>query len=183
MANKRAGRQAPRLAHAATPPRAPGWLRAINRGDPATLATLCAPTLELHADDPFLPSLAPGRAGLDQWLVTLRTAFPDLKLTIDRAGGQGRTHVYSFTARGTHRGPLANVRPTGRPAAFVGRIMLRHDRDERIDGIWLRTHLASLVPQLGMGPTTLAATTTPAKKKTSPARAASPRPRKRDARR
>ena len=132
--------------------RPPGWLRAVNDGDGAALARLCAADLALHAHDPLLPALPPGAAGLVRWVETLRTAFPDLTLTLEAESGQGRTHVFTFRARGTHRGRLANLRPTGRPAAFVGRLMLRHDQAERIAEVWLRTNLASLMPQLGMGP-------------------------------
>jgi predicted ester cyclase len=105
----------------------------------------------LHFSDNLLPPPPPGLAGVKHLMASLWTAFPDLKLTISAESGQGRTRVYTWVAHGTHKGPLMQVRATGKRVRFPGRFMMRHE-DERIAELWTRTSLLSLISQLGMAP-------------------------------
>lgn len=73
------------------------------------------PGLELH-----------GFEGWSQLVKTYLDAFPDLALTIDDQIAEGDKVVTRFTARGTHRGELAGVAPSGRqvsvPVVIISRI-------------------------------------------------------------
>jgi predicted ester cyclase len=132
--------------------RMPQWLTAANTGDWAALDSTFAPAVVVHYNETLLPPLAPGVAGVKQILSTLRTAFPDLKLTIAAEAGQGQTRVYTWAARGTHRGPLLRVHATGRPVAFPGRFMMRYEQG-RVVELWIRMGLIAILSQLGMAPT------------------------------
>jgi len=64
--------------------------------------------------------LPAGRAGFEEFVQMWRTAVPDLTykvthLTPDFLIGEGELVVLRIEGRGTHRGPLLGVPPTGRP--------------------------------------------------------------------
>lgn len=132
---------------------APRWLKAFNKGDLAALDDLFAPELLTHFSDTLLRAPTPGLRGLKQFVAFLRTAFPDLTFTQQSQAGQGKTQVYTWAARGTHRGPFMRVRATGRRVAFPGRFMMRYDENGKVVQLWSRTSLLGVVSQLGMGPT------------------------------
>ena len=60
-----------------------------------------------------------GRTGYRELITLYRTAFPDLRLTVDEQIAEGNTVVTRWTAQGTHRGELFGTAPTGKQAAFV----------------------------------------------------------------
>jgi len=68
-----------------------------------------------------------GAAGWKQLAQMYRTAFPDVVMTVDEQIAEGDKVVTRFTARGTHRGPLAGVAPSGRfvtvPCLTIDRIV------------------------------------------------------------
>ena len=53
-------------------------------------------------------------------VLTYRTAFPDVRLTIDQQIAEGDTVVDRWTARATHRGELMGIAPTGKEATVTG---------------------------------------------------------------
>ena len=84
-----------------------------NRGNLAAVTELCHHTYELH--DPSLPSwLVLGRAGLKQLASTMKTAFPNLHVTIDDQFAQGDQVVTRVTQTGTHTGDFMGLAATGR---------------------------------------------------------------------
>ena len=132
--------------------RLPQWLVAANTGDWSALEASFAPDVVIHYHETLLPPLAPGVAGMKQILATLRTAFPDLKVSLVAEAGQGQTRVYTWAARGTHRGPLLRVHATGRRVVFPGRFMMRHEQGKVVE-LWVRMGLIAILTQLGMAPT------------------------------
>lgn len=55
-----------------------------------------------------------GRAGLKALIGQLRTAFPDLKMTVEDSAATGDKVWARLRCQGTHRGPLMGIPPTGR---------------------------------------------------------------------
>jgi predicted ester cyclase len=70
----------------------------------AALAAGDAAAAERHA----------GAAALAEELIAIRDAFPDLDLTLVRQLAEGDLVATRATLRGTHRGPLWGIAPTGR---------------------------------------------------------------------
>ena len=66
-----------------------------------------------------------GASGWKHLAQMYRDAFPDVVMTIDEQIAEGDKVVTRFTARGTHRGELAGVAPSGR---FVSVPCLSIDR-------------------------------------------------------
>jgi len=60
-----------------------------------------------------------GAAGLKQFLGTYFRAFPDVKTEIQDVFGEGDKVVSRVIGRGTHRGELMGIPPTGKQIAIM----------------------------------------------------------------
>jgi len=66
-----------------------------------------------------------GRAGFRELITMYRSAFPDVKLTIDEQIAEGDKVVTRWSATGTHRGELFGTAPTGKQVRVQGIIVSR----------------------------------------------------------
>ncbi len=66
-----------------------------------------------------------GREGCKQLITMYRTAFPDVTLTIEEQIAEGDRLVTRWTARGTHRGELFGIPPTGKQITLSGVVITR----------------------------------------------------------
>ena len=67
------------------------------------------------------PGLPPGREGVKQLAIMMRSAFPDLKGTIEDAVAEGDKVVVRWTCAGTHSGgEFMGVPPTGKKVSVGG---------------------------------------------------------------
>ena len=89
---------------------------------------------ELAADfvDEDTPDAPPGPAAVKQHAARMRSAFPDMTVTIDNAIIEGRSAAVRATWRGTHLGPSLGIAPTGRPVSFQALVLWRIDEHNRI---------------------------------------------------
>lgn len=92
---------------------------------------------------------AVGHAAFADYLELVRSAFPDFEqaieaVEVDTVGGSAFVRL---SCRGTHRGALFGLPPTGRRITCDGAARLEI-RDGRIADIWLLGDLHSLVRQL-----------------------------------
>jgi steroid delta-isomerase-like uncharacterized protein len=68
-----------------------------------------------------LPStLPPGTEGLKQLIASYRTAFPDLKTTLDGILAEGEMVAFRWSVSGTHLGDWLGVPPTANHMAATG---------------------------------------------------------------
>ena len=86
----------------------------FNQGNLATADALVAP--DSRDISPGIPPGIPttGPDGLKGIVSLLRSAFPDLRVTIDEMIAEGDTIVAQTTCTGTHRGNLQGIQPTGK---------------------------------------------------------------------
>src|SRR5579872_2992489 len=68
-----------------------------------------------------------GREGLKQFVNMYRGAYPDLHMTIEDMIAEGDKLVVRFSARGTHRGTLMGIPPTGRQVTVTAIDILRFE--------------------------------------------------------
>lgn len=88
-----------------------------------------------------------GPAAVKEFAASLRSAFPDLRVSIeDEVADAGKVAI-RWTASGTHSGQFAGVEATGRPVHYGG-IDMVHLRAGRIVEIWVQADAASLMEQL-----------------------------------
>jgi len=85
----------------------------------------------------------PTREGLKQSLVALKTAFPDLRYTIEDAIVCGDQIVHRLSATGTMTGEFMGIPATGKKATWT-EIHIGKGVDGRLTEHW------GLVDQLGM---------------------------------
>ena len=84
--------------------------------DPEAVRIFAGPGYRRHTSGSSEP------LGVDaqvQRLVALRTAFPDITLTIDDVVAEGDRVAFRGTLRGTHRGEFLGVPATGRTVAVA----------------------------------------------------------------
>ncbi len=66
-----------------------------------------------------------GRAGFQELVSLYRTAFPDLKMTIEDQLSEGDKVATRWNTTGTHRGELFGIAPTGKQVRVQGIVVTR----------------------------------------------------------
>jgi steroid delta-isomerase-like uncharacterized protein len=118
-----------------------------DKGNLEAVDELVAPTFIDHNPPPGLPS---DRDGLKQSVTLFRTAFPDLKSTIEDLV-EGDKVVGRIVARGTHRGEFQGIQPTGKPVTIEG-IFIGRVAGGKLMESWEQFDAAGLLQQLGALP-------------------------------
>ena len=101
--------------------------------------------------DPALPEPIRGPEGLNQMVGGYRAAFPDLEVTVGQQIAEGDLVVTRWKARGTHRGELMGIAPTGRQATITG-ISIERVVDGKIVEDWTNWDTLGMMQQLGAIP-------------------------------
>ena len=83
----------------------------LNRGDLSVADELVSPDFINHEAP---PSRDRGPESMRGLATMLRTAFPDLRFTIEELVAEGEVVAGRLTMSGTHEGPLMGMPPTGR---------------------------------------------------------------------
>jgi steroid delta-isomerase-like uncharacterized protein len=109
---------------------------------------------ELLADDIIEyeilpPGLPANRDGIRQLFRLLRTAFPDLEITIEDLLKDGDKVVARVTLRGTHSGEFLGLPPTGKKVAYEA-IDISRIVDGRMVEHWGIPDYLTLFRQLGV---------------------------------
>ena len=118
---------------------------AISRGDADGLDELIAPDVVDHNP---IPDQAPGRDGFKQWMVAARTAFPDIRGTVEEVIAEGDRVAARMTWQGTHRGEFMGVGPTGNRVSFSAFHLVRFSQDRAVEW-WGTADLLGALQQLG----------------------------------
>ena len=119
----------------------------FNKGNLAALDALFAHSFVEHQDG-FVP---PNIEGVKGAIVSLRTPFPDLKLTIEEIITSGDKSWARITARGTHQAPFMGRPPTGKAFAITVIDICRFEAGQIIEH-WGVADRLSLMGQLGLLP-------------------------------
>jgi steroid delta-isomerase-like uncharacterized protein len=117
-----------------------------NAGRLEAVDELFAPECVSH--DVAMPDAIRGRDGIRQQAQAYRSAFPDLRITIDEDVAEGDRVCTRWTARGTHRGELFGMAATNRQATVSG-MTIDHLRDGRIVESYTNWDALGLMTQLG----------------------------------
>jgi steroid delta-isomerase-like uncharacterized protein len=118
---------------------------AIGQGDGAGLDELIAPDVVDHNP---VPDQAPGRDGFKQWMAAARTAFPDMRGTVEEVIAEGDLVAARMTWHGTHRGEFVGVGPTGKRVSFSAFHLVRFSQGRAVEW-WGAADLLGALQQLG----------------------------------
>lgn len=119
-----------------------------NTGDASAIDQLFAPDLVMHLR---------GRsdvAGLDaywRYLTAFRDAFPDQRWTLEDEIAEGDKVAVLWTLRGTHRGELMGIPPTGKGVTVTGMSVFRIAGGKLAEN-WVQSDVLGLLQQLGAIP-------------------------------
>ena len=89
-----------------------------------------------------------GPAGFREFVTMYRTAFPDLRITVDEQIGEGDVVVNRWTATGTHEGDLMGIAATGKQATTAGININRISGGKLVQG-WGIFDQLGLLQQIG----------------------------------
>lgn len=99
----------------------------------------------------ILPEPVRGHTAFKQFASHYFTAFPDIRVTIDDLVADGDKVVVRWTARGTHRGELMGIPPTGKPVTVTG-MWIHRVAGGRIAEQWGVFDALGMMQQLGTIP-------------------------------
>lgn len=117
----------------------------LNAGDLARTDEVIGAGFIEH--NPAVPDQAPGPEGFRQVNSLLRSAFPDLSLTIEEMIAERDKVAVRFTARGTHRGEFAGVPPSGNRVAWEVVSIIRI-AEGKVAERWSQSDALGLMQQL-----------------------------------
>jgi predicted ester cyclase len=73
-----------------------------------------------YVEHPIPSGMPPGTESLKQAMSMYRTAFPDLKATIDDTFAEGEMVAFRWSIRSTHLGEWLGIPPTGSHVTVIG---------------------------------------------------------------
>jgi steroid delta-isomerase-like uncharacterized protein len=126
--------------------------RSFNEGNFELIDQLVASDAINH--DPATPAQMRDLRGpevLKRTVSMYRTAFPDVRITVDDAIAADDKVVLRWHSEGTHRGELAGLAPTGARGSVTGMSIDRW-KDGKVVEAWVEWDNLGLARQLGAAP-------------------------------
>ena len=102
------------------------------------------------------PGMPPEKEGIKLLVKALRSAFPDLKITIDFSVAEGDLVATYATTTGTMKGEFAGMPPSGKTATWEA-IHIARIKDGKVVEHWAVQDQLGMLQQLGFMPTPEAA--------------------------
>jgi steroid delta-isomerase-like uncharacterized protein len=124
-------------------------LEAFNQGKLEVIDELIADNSVDHATLP--PGMPSGKEGIKLLVKALRSAFPDLKITIDLQVAEGDLVATYATTTGTMKGEFAGMPPSGKTATWEA-IHISRVKDGKVVEHWAVQDQLSMLQQLGFVP-------------------------------
>ena len=120
-----------------------------NKGNLSLVDELFTPNFEFH--DASTPDLGRGPESEKKRVTLYRNAFPDLRITIEDMIAEGETVVTRWSCRGTHKGDLSGIAPTGKPITISGITVSRFANGKIAQG-YANWDALGMMQQLGIVP-------------------------------
>ena len=120
------------------------WEEIWHRGELGRIDELFAPDFVRHDPGRELHGPEENR----QFIEGLRTAFPDLHVTIDDQIAEGDKVCVRYRFEGTHRGAFLGIAPTSKRIAYSG-ILIYRVLNDKIAEQWTEFDLLGFLKQLG----------------------------------
>jgi steroid delta-isomerase-like uncharacterized protein len=120
-----------------------------NKGNLSLADELFSPNYAHY--DPSTPDVGRGPESEKKRATLYRTAFPDLQLTIEDIIAEGEIVMARWSCRGTHKGDLSGIAPTGKQFKISGVTIARLANGKLAEG-WVNWDALGLMQQLGVVP-------------------------------
>lgn len=118
---------------------------AVNTGNLQDLDAVVAPG---SVDNDPAPGQGTGPEGYRAMFTELRTAFPDLHITVKHLVADDDTVAFAYEVSGTQQGELMGFPATGRAVAFSGAQVSRFEGGRLVER-WGSTDQLGMLQQLG----------------------------------
>ena len=118
-----------------------------NKGNLQVTDELFTPNYAHH--DSSTPEFGRGPESEKKRATLYRTAFPDVRLTIEDIISEGETVTARWSCQGTHKGELNGVAPTGKQFTISGISIARFTNGKMIEG-WVNWDTLGMMQQLGI---------------------------------
>ena len=122
--------------------------QAFNQGNLAIADELVSIDVATHIASWGVPA---SRLGIKQLIANLRSAFPDLHITVLDEIGKGDRYAAPWKMRGTHKGSFLGHLPTSRLVEVQGFIFARIENGWIVE-CWIFIDQMGLLQQLGIVP-------------------------------
>ena len=93
-------------------------------------------------------AIAMGPREMRELATSYKTAFPDMKVTIDDQIAEGQRVVTRWTAQGTHQGPLGDISATGNSVTMTGVLITRFVEGKPVED-WKNFDKLGMLRQIG----------------------------------
>lgn len=123
-------------------------LEAFVQGRVGVIDEVISPDLIDHGSPPGLP---PGREGVKLLVQAVRSAFPDLMITVNQAIAEGDLVMLHITASGTMTGDWAGMPASGKSATWDA-VHIDRIEDGKIVEHWVVQDQLGMLHQLGFIP-------------------------------
>jgi steroid delta-isomerase-like uncharacterized protein len=120
-----------------------------NKGNLQMTDELFTPNYTHH--DASTPDVGRGPESEKKRATLYRTAFPDIRFTIDDMIAEGETVMARWSCRATHKGDLSGIAPTGKQININGVSIARFTNGKMAEG-WVNWDALGLMQQLGVVP-------------------------------
>jgi steroid delta-isomerase-like uncharacterized protein len=124
-------------------------LEAFNQGKLEVIDEVIADNSIDHGE--LRPGMPAGKEGVKLLVTSLRSAFPDFKVTIDRQVAEGDFVVQHVHTTGTMKGEFAGMPPSGKAATWEA-IHITRINDGKIVEHWVVQDQLGMLQQLGFIP-------------------------------
>ena len=121
---------------------------ALNKGNLAVVDEIIAPNYVRHGLAPGAPL---GPESTKQVFTMMRTAFPDLRITIEPMVGEGNMVAAQLTHRGTHKGEFMGIASTGKQVTVTA-IGIYRFAGNKLEEAWIQMDEIGMLQQLGAVP-------------------------------
>ena len=97
----------------------------------------------------LLPGEEPGAEGVRQFVLNLRSAFPDLRFAVEQMVAKDDMVVTRWLATGTHEGDFLAIPASGRRMSATGMTMHRLEDGVIVEG-WTNWDALTMLTQIGV---------------------------------
>lgn len=119
----------------------------LNQGKLSVIDEIIAPNFILKV--PSLHEPFRGHEGMKQFIIDLRSAFPDICFTIERHIVEGDKVACRFTSASTHLGTFQGLPPTGNHIEDQG-VNIFNINNGKITAVWVNENAFGVMQQLGI---------------------------------
>jgi steroid delta-isomerase-like uncharacterized protein len=123
------------------------WEEVFNGRNLDLIDEFCGPNFVLHG----MSNQESNAEGLKQMLSMWFNAFPDIHVTIDDLFAEGDRCAVRWTWRGTHKGEMMGIPPTGKQVTAMG-IDIEHIVGGKFVEVWTFEDEPYMMQQLGVVP-------------------------------